>query len=98
MPQEKITDKITRRVLAGKKSTMVWWNIKAQALDAAVKNYLWKANPCAQCGEPLIAAKWSEHLSECRIRHIWQCDICGYEFETTVYLRTEKAADLSAVA
>jgi unsaturated pyranuronate lyase len=31
IPEEKITDKITRRVLAGEKGMMVWWNIKAGA-------------------------------------------------------------------
>ncbi len=31
IPEEKITDRITRRVLAGEKSMMVWWSIKAGA-------------------------------------------------------------------
>ena len=31
IPEEKITDKITRRVLAGEKGMMVWWSIKAGA-------------------------------------------------------------------
>ena len=31
IPEEKITDKITRRVLAGERGMMVWWNIKAGA-------------------------------------------------------------------
>jgi quercetin dioxygenase-like cupin family protein len=35
IPEEKITDKITRRVLAGEKSMMVWWNIKAGTHVAA---------------------------------------------------------------
>jgi quercetin dioxygenase-like cupin family protein len=35
IPEEKITDKITRRVLAGDKSMMVWLNIKAGAHAAA---------------------------------------------------------------
>jgi len=35
IPEEKITDKITRRVLAGEKSMMVWWSIKAGAHAAA---------------------------------------------------------------
>jgi quercetin dioxygenase-like cupin family protein len=35
IPEEKITDKITRRVLAGEKSMMVWWNIKAGTHAAA---------------------------------------------------------------
>jgi ribosomal protein L37AE/L43A len=47
-------------------------------------------NPCAQCGEPLFAARWSEHLSERCIRHVWDCDACGYQFETTVYMAAEQ--------
>jgi quercetin dioxygenase-like cupin family protein len=35
IPEEKITDKIARRVLAGEKTMMVWWSIKAGAHAAA---------------------------------------------------------------
>ena len=35
IPEEKITDKITRRVLAGEKGMMVWWSIKAGTHAAA---------------------------------------------------------------
>jgi hypothetical protein len=38
---------------------------------------------CAQCGDSLFAAEWSEYLDDCRIRHLWSCDRCDYEFETT---------------
>jgi hypothetical protein len=55
-----------------------------------------KRNPCAQCGEPLIAAVWSEHITERRVRHVWQCDACGYEFETLVYLRPMTIHQLDA--
>lgn len=41
---------------------------------------------CAQCGYALIAPVWSEHLSERCIRHLWNCDACGYSYETLVYL------------
>jgi len=37
---------------------------------------------CAQCGETLYMAAWSEHVDERRVRHLWECDACGYEFET----------------
>jgi quercetin dioxygenase-like cupin family protein len=33
--QERITDKITRRVLSGKQSMIVWWNAKAGAHASA---------------------------------------------------------------
>jgi hypothetical protein len=29
--------------------------------------------------------EWSELLDEHRVRHLWQCDACGYAFETTVH-------------
>ena len=35
IPEEKITDKITRRVLAGEKGMMVWWTIGAGTHVAA---------------------------------------------------------------
>jgi hypothetical protein len=38
---------------------------------------------CAQCGEPLFVPEWSEHLDERRVRHLWECEACGYAFETT---------------
>ena len=40
--------------------------------------------PCAQCGDMLLAPEWSEHLDDCRIRHLWGCTACGYQFETLV--------------
>ncbi len=39
---------------------------------------------CAQCGESLFMPEWSELVDESRVRHLWQCDTCGYAFETTV--------------
>jgi ribosomal protein L37AE/L43A len=49
----------------------------------------------------IIAAQWSEHVNERRIRNFWFCDECGYEFETEVFaasvrqheLRKEMASD-----
>jgi len=37
---------------------------------------------CAQCGEAIHMAKWSEYLDERRVRHEWECEACGYNFET----------------
>ena len=39
---------------------------------------------CAQCGEPLFAPEWSEHVDDRRVRHAWNCETCRYSFETTV--------------
>jgi len=41
---------------------------------------------CAQCGEPLYAPAWSEPVSERCTRYLWNCEICGYQFETAAYL------------
>jgi quercetin dioxygenase-like cupin family protein len=35
LPEEKVTDKITRRVLIGDKEMIVWWSMKAGAHAAA---------------------------------------------------------------
>ena len=43
-------------------------------------------NFCLQCGDRLLAPEWSEHVNEHCVRHLWACDICGYSFETAVYL------------
>jgi len=43
--------------------------------------------PCAQCGDALVAPEWSEHVNERCVRHLWACEACGYEFETSIYLR-----------
>jgi hypothetical protein len=41
-------------------------------------------NTCAQCGDVIFMPEWSEYLSEHRVRHLWQCEACGYKFETLV--------------
>jgi uncharacterized Zn finger protein len=40
---------------------------------------------CAQCAEALFMPEWSELIDERRVRHLWQCEACGYAFETTVF-------------
>jgi len=37
---------------------------------------------CAQCGEMIYAAEWSEDMDQHRVRHLWECSACGYTFET----------------
>jgi len=39
---------------------------------------------CAQCGNSLYIPEWSENLEGGRVRHLWQCEACGYSFETMV--------------
>jgi ribosomal protein S27AE len=42
------------------------------------------SNLCAQCGEPIFMPEWSEYLGPQRVRHLWECEACGYQFETLV--------------
>lgn len=49
-------------------------------------------NVCARCRDILFMPEWSECLDERRVRHFWQCDACGYAFETTVYYEAEVEA------
>lgn len=46
---------------------------------------------CARCGETLVAPTWSEHVSERCVRHLWECEACGYKFETAVYFQARAA-------
>jgi len=39
---------------------------------------------CAQCDERLFVPEWSEYIEERRVRHLWECEACGYAFETTI--------------
>jgi ribosomal protein S27AE len=41
-------------------------------------------NQCAQCGETIFLPEWSEYLDRHRVRHLWECETCGYKFETLV--------------
>jgi ribosomal protein S27AE len=41
-------------------------------------------NNCAQCGETIFLPEWSEYLDRNRVRHLWECEACGYKFETLV--------------
>jgi C4-type Zn-finger protein len=52
-------------------------------------------NHCAQCSAHIIAAEWSEHLTDHCIRNVWSCDACGYQFEDKVYLSARETADAS---
>jgi DNA-directed RNA polymerase subunit RPC12/RpoP len=37
---------------------------------------------CAQCGERIFAPDWSEYFDDHKVRHLWACASCGYQFET----------------
>ena len=41
-------------------------------------------NHCAQCGETIFLPEWSEYLDQHHVLYLWQCEACGYNFETLV--------------
>jgi ribosomal protein L37AE/L43A len=51
-------------------------------------------NPCAQCGAIIIAAEWSEYLTDQCVRNVWSCDDCGYHFENMVDFNAAKAQQI----
>jgi hypothetical protein len=61
---------------------------------SARKRYLEarSVNMCAQCGESIFLPEWSEYLSKHRVRHLWECEACGYKFETLVSFASAEAA------
>jgi hypothetical protein len=40
---------------------------------------------CAQCGYRIFMPEWSEWRDTGHAHHLWQCDACGYSFETEIY-------------
>lgn len=56
-----------------------------QSRDPARRLHLRPRMRCAQCDESLFMPEWSELVDELRVRHLWQCEACGYAFETTVH-------------
>ena len=50
------------------------------------RNVLGPVTQCAQCSETIYLASWSEHVDARRIKYLWECDACGYAFETIVSL------------
>ncbi len=42
------------------------------------------ASECRCCGETMFLPEWSAYLERRRVRHLWECEACGYKFETLV--------------
>ena len=51
-----------------------------------------RSSPARNAGDTLFAPEWSEYFDDRRIRHLWSCDGCGYEFETEVCYPAPAAA------
>ena len=49
-------------------------------------------NICPQCSAWLLAPEWSEYLNDRCVRHTWSCEVCGYQFETSVAFPAAAAA------
>ena len=58
------------------------WSSELLALGSPSRRGL--LNLCAQCGETIFMPEWSEYLDRHRVRHLWECEECGYKFETLV--------------
>jgi ribosomal protein L37AE/L43A len=56
--------------------------MELQTRSASVGTRARRSMICAQCGEPIYFAAWSEHVDDRRVRHVWECEACGYAFET----------------
>ena len=61
LPEEKVTDKISRRILVGDKEMVVWWSMKAGAHAASHQHPHEQISGCSR-------ARWSsawEPISAC---------------------------------
>ena len=47
-------------------------------------------NHCAQCGDIIFLPEWSEYLDRHRVRHLWECEACGYKFELSSLSRRRR--------
>jgi ribosomal protein L37AE/L43A len=45
---------------------------------------------CPNCAAYIIAATWSERVSERWVRNVWCCESCGFEFETSAYFPAQR--------
>ena len=49
---------------------------------------------CPNCSAYIIAATFSERVSERCVRNVWSCEVCGYEFETSaVFSKAEHSSN-----
>jgi len=48
---------------------------------------------CPNCAAYVIAAIWSERVSDRCVRNLWACEACGCEFETSAYIPVKPTAN-----
>jgi hypothetical protein len=46
----------------------------------------YQISECLRCAETMFLPKWSGYLDRHRIQHLWECEVCGYNFKTLVTL------------
>jgi len=63
----------------------------ASAGHAIHSGFEWPA--CPRCGEMLLAAVQSVLVERGHIRHAWDCDACGYSFQTAIRLQADAELD-----
>jgi ribosomal protein L37AE/L43A len=45
---------------------------------------------CSQCSTAIIAPEYSEHRFDRCVLNVWSCEMCGYQFKSTVYFFAPK--------
>jgi len=48
---------------------------------------------CPNCSSYIIAAAWSERVSERCVRNGWSCETCGSEWETAAYFSVRRTTN-----
>src|SRR5262249_46479369 len=60
--------------------------LHAELPSSALQAQFYRTNSCAQCSRKLLAPESIEQVSDRIIRYLWSCEVCGHQFETSVYL------------
>ena len=48
---------------------------------------------CPNCSAYIIAAVWSERVSDRCVRSVWSCEVCGFEFETAATFLVKRTSN-----
>ena len=51
---------------------------------------------CDKCGNTLIAADWSEYVTDGLVLDFWSCWKCGYRFETEAYMPVDAESEIES--
>ena len=53
---------------------------------------------CPNCAACVVAATWSECVSEICVRKVWSCEACGCEFEMSAYFSVNRRKTEAIIA